>query len=498
MRAGMGAVTATGLLGAGGFAAAVGSPRGWRRLGEELTGRLVLPSDADYDLARQLASAQFDSIRPRAIAYCQTAEDVRTCVRFAQDHDIHATPRSGGHSFTGWSTTEGLVIDVSRLKQVRVEGDRVRLGAGGQADDVATALAPHGVSLPAGLCPTVSAGGFITGGGLGWQTRMFGPASDQVVSAEVVLADGRIVRCSDRENADLYWALRGGGGGNFGIVTEFEMAAGTVTRAATFSLSWPFDAAAEVISSWQRWIGAAPERLASGMGVLLRDAEPAAVPKVLVSGAFFGPRAELEELVGALVSEAGSQPLTRTVAEKTYHEALMALYGCAGKTVDQCDLVGHNPEATLPRENYVRHRSRMFNRPWPRSGVDDALAAFDADRRAGQYRWLGLLSLGGNANKPAENATAYVHRDAEFFSVYSLGLNAGHTGEEDRRAGELWVDGGFAAFDPHSNGRTYSNYPDTELPDWRTAYYGRNHPRLAAIKKKYDPHGFFRFPQAVA
>ncbi|WP_035307024.1 FAD-binding oxidoreductase [Actinokineospora inagensis] len=479
-------------------AAAQASPASWDRLRRRLGGSLVLPTDPGYPVAKRLAAAQFDSLNPAAVAYCGSPRDVGECLRFAAHEGVEFAVRSGGHSFLGWSSGPGLVVDVSRLDSVTVVSPHsVRVGAGATAVDVSVALNPYGLSTPSGLCPTVAQGGFISGGGLGWQTRLHGPASDQVTAARVVLADGRVVRASHRDDPDLLWAVRGGGGGNFGVVTEFELRPAPVTRVASFSLSWPWDLAPKVIAAWQAWIAAQPAELTSGMGVLLNDAAPDKAPITVASGAHFGTLAQAQAAVDEFVAAVGTAPLARRVEDIRYDQALMRLWGCADKTSAQCDLVQHNPEATLPRQQYIHHRSRMFTDVWPSSGIDAALTAFNADRRAGQYRWLGFLALGKNANAIPVDATAYPHRDTSFFSVYSVGLTVADPNAEEVALATAWVDAGFAAVDPHSNGHTYLNYPDPALPDWRNAYYGRNYPRLTRVKRAYDPHGLFRLPQGI-
>ncbi|MFI0980772.1 FAD-binding oxidoreductase [Streptomyces sp. NPDC021093] len=469
----------------------------WGQLRDALRGDLVLPGDAGYDKAKQLATAQFDHVRPQAVAYCETAEDVRACVNFAREGGIPCAVRSGGHSFTGWSTSEGLVINLTRLNTVRATAPTVRVGPGIQTVDAVAALSPLGLTVPAGFCPSVSPGGFVTGGGMGWQFRKYGPASDRLISAQVVLADGRIVTASEQQDADLLWALRGGGGGNFGVVTDFEMAPTKETHVVTFDLTWPWDQAQKAFTVWQDWATAAPVGLSSRAGVVLRDAAPGKVPTLIINGAHFGGQAELEAQIAALTSAIGSPPTTSEVKERAYDKAMMRLFGCETRTVEQCHISGSNPEAQLPRDQFVRHRSRMFSASVPGSGVADMLAAFDADRTAGQFRYLGFLSLGGNANKVAPGDTAYVHRDAEHFAVFNVALGTPQPEPEALARALSWVDSGFAAMDPHSNGRTYVNYPDPALADWQQSYYGGNLARLRSVKRAYDPNGFFRFPQGV-
>ncbi|GHE12654.1 FAD-binding oxidoreductase [Streptomyces alanosinicus] len=499
------AAAAVGIAGVGAVGAqaqarrrtAAGADGKWERLRNAVRGDVVLPDDAAYARARQLASAQFDHIAPQGVVYCETPGDVSAALAFAHHYGLDSAVRSGGHSFAGWSTSEGVVIDLSRLNRVRVTGSTVRVGPGAQAVDVLGALAPLGMSVPAGFCPTVCPGGFVTGGGMGWQFRKYGPTSDRLVSAQVVLADGSVVTASQRENPDLLWALRGGGGGNFGVVTDFELAPTHEPHVVTFDLTWPWQQAERVLTAWQEWARTAPAHLAPRAGVLLKDAAPGAEPVVLVSGVSFGERDELETLLADLYGSIGSRPATEVVADRAYDKAMMRLFGCENDSLDQCHVTGSNPEALLPRTTWIKHRSRMFARSIPEGGIAGMLATFERDRRAGQYRYLGVLSLGGNANDMAPGETAYVHRDAELFAVFSVGLGRPEPESEDLAAALAWSDGAFAAMDPYSNGRTYVNYPDPGLADWADAYYGTNLPRLRRVKRAYDPYGFFRFPHAL-
>ncbi|MEV5546667.1 FAD-binding oxidoreductase [Streptomyces sp. NPDC052309] len=468
---------------------------GWEQLRAGLRGDLVLPHEAGYDQARQLASAQWDHLRPQAVAYCESAQDVSTCIRFAQDHGLHTAIRSGGHSFTGWSTTEGLVINLTRLNGTRVCGTTVRVGPAAQMVDIVTALAPHGLAVPGGFCPTVCPGGFVTGGGHGWQHRKYGPASDRLVSAQVVLADGRVVTASAQENSDLLWALRGGGGGNFGVVTAFDLAPTRVPVATTFTVTWPWDKAPQMLAGYQQWAQAGAPELAPDAVLSLPDATPGNAPVALVTGAYLGPKETLETSLRELAALVGSAPATRQVDELPYDKAMMQRFGCADLTTQQCHTAGAG--AALPRTAYTKNRGRMFSRPLPASGIDDLLTAFDARRRSGQNRYVSLMALGKNANQVAPDATAYVHRDAVFTSVFGIDLTTATPTPEEESAAQDWVDGCFAATDPHSNGRSYVNYPDPKLTDWASAYYGQNLPRLTQVKRHYDPHGFFRFPHAL-
>ncbi|MCD9143604.1 FAD-binding oxidoreductase [Streptomyces albireticuli] len=496
-------IGAAGALMAGGAALpgrapafAAGAP--WARLRERLTGELVLPADPSYTVAKQLQLAQYDTVEPQAVAYCASASDVTACVRFAQEHRIAVAARSGGHSFAGYSTTPGLVVDVSRLNSVRPGRSTVRLGPGGQGVDVVHALDRYGVQVAGGTCPTVAAGGWLLGGGLGPHARRFGMGCDRLVSAQVVLADGTLTRCSEREEPDLFWALRGGGGGNFGVVTEYEVRPTRLPSMVVFTLTFAWAAAAEVALAWQQWIATGPLELAAELSVTLTTDGPAGTePEVRVSGTFAGAAAVCDRLLDQLVAAAGARPAVREATELPYRAGMMKIFGCADRSVPECHRTGYSPQARLPRDNYVTGRNLYFTRPWTAPAAKEALRAFEAALRPGQFRFLGLFAYGGRINDVDPKATAFVHRDALFEADYQVGLTTPLPEKEQREAARSWADGGYAAVLPWSNRRSYQNYMDPALRDWREAYYGQNYERLRAVKRAYDPYGFFRFAQGI-
>lgn len=470
----------------------------WEKLRRHIQGTLVLPEDQGYAQARQSYFSQFDAVGPRGVAYCASVEDVRSCLRFAQDHDLPAVPRGGGHSQAGYSTGPGLVIDMTRLRSVEVKADTVAVGAGAQQIDVLAALSPHGLAPVGGTCPTVGVAGYLLGGGYGLLTRGEGMACDHLVSAQVVLADGRVVTCSRESDPDLFWALRGGGGGNFGIVTRLESAPVRISRLVNFTLSWPWERAAAVLAGWQEWVAEGPAELGTVLGVALPDAAAGKTPVVTVTGAWTGSAQSLERVLDGLAARVGAPPAGRTVETLAYWDAMMRWYGCSDKSVEQCHRIGYTPEAMLRRGDFLRLRNRMFTRPMPRAGDETLLAAFDAHRRAGHGRSITGVALGGRANDPARTDTAYVHRDTQFALIFADTMADGRLGVEDREAAQTWVTAQFQAVDKYSNGETYQNMPDPLLTDWRKAYYGENHRRLTEVRQRYDPSRFFRFPQAIS
>lgn len=469
----------------------------WSRLADRLQGRLVLPSDADYQRAKQLYQVQFDATSPKAVAYCASTADVAACIRFAEAHDIPVAARSGGHSAAGYSTIRGLVIDVSGLNSVVLGDGSVRMGPGAQLVDIGDKLAPAGLGISGGYCPTVAAGGFFQGGGMGLFTRSVGIASDHVTSAQVVLANGRTVTASPDRHSDLYWALRGGGGGNFGIVTSYDVTPSPLTDVAAINLVWTFDQTLDMLDGWTRWLPDAPWTIGSGVNVTLTDAGPGTVPtaSVFLGSVDTGPGFDTE--IARLISLVGRPPVFQQKFTAPYKSVLMSLYQCSELTVQQCHRADTSPDGKLQRPAFGAWRSRLFERTMPRDGWARALETFDANRFAGQMRQLQISALGGRANTVARDATAYVHRDSLFSVSYLTSNSTATISDEAKAAAWQYVDDGFAVIDPHSNGETYQNFIDPRLPDWRRSYYAENYARLARVKEKYDPYQFFRFAQGV-
>jgi hypothetical protein len=192
----------------------------------------------------------------------------------------------------------------------------------------------------------------------------------------------------------------------------------------------------------------------------------------------------------------GVAPVSRTSEDVAYQQGMMRYFGCADKSAAQCHRVGYTPEAMLPRKGFNTARSRLAGQPLSSTAVNDALAAFAADPRAGQFRGFSVSGLGGQINRVARTATAYVHRSAVGFYTFQVSLPTATPTDEERAAAEAWTDTGFAVI-RNGNGEDYVNTIDPRLADWRSAYYAENYRRLVRVKRAYDPDMFFRFPQAI-
>ncbi|MDQ3822412.1 MAG: FAD-binding oxidoreductase, partial [Actinomycetota bacterium] len=235
--------------------AAPPSGRALRELDRALAGDVVTPSESRYTSARLLFNTRFDAIKPRAIAFCENAADVQKAVRWARKHDVRISARSGGHSYGGYSAGPGLVVDVSRIDGISVnpQARTATIGAGARLIDVYAELWKHGLAIPGGSCPSVGIAGLALGGGVGFSSRKLGLTSDNVRGLRIVTADGRARNASAREHGDLFWACRGGGGGNFGVATSFAFRAHPVGNVATYAIDWPWSDALEAVAAWQRF-----------------------------------------------------------------------------------------------------------------------------------------------------------------------------------------------------------------------------------------------------
>src|ERR671912_1629717 len=211
----------------------------WHKLRGPLAGEVVLPGSSAYESARKPAIPRFHDATPQAIVLCKVPDDVRETISFARRSGLGVMTRSGGHCFAGRSSTGGIVIDVAPMRSVSVSGGAATVGAGARLGEVYDALDGHGLTIPAGCGPDVGISGLALGGGLGILGRKHGLTSDHLVGAQVVLADGRVLECDELHDEELFWALRGAGGGNFGVVTSLDFGTLPAPAATSFRLIWP-------------------------------------------------------------------------------------------------------------------------------------------------------------------------------------------------------------------------------------------------------------------
>ncbi len=513
-----GAVVGSGALssymkGADGLAAAAGPARvrrsarlhsavttpDWAALRRDLSShKLLQPGNRTYPTAKLLFDPRFDGLEPAGIAYCRTPGDVSTCLAFTRTYGLHVRARSGGHSYAGWSSvTGGLIVDVTEMNSFSVGNGNVRVGAGTHLMDLYNHLAAHGLAVPGGSCPTVGSAGLTLGGGVGVLGRAYGLTCDNLESLQVVTADGLIRECNPGSNSDLFWACRGGGGGNFGVATAFTFRTHRLSHLVLFFLSWPWSRAARVIAGWQSWAPSAPDALWSNLH--LAASPGGATPSVSVGGTYLGSVAGAASQLDKLYAAVGSPPSSHFLAEEPYLNAMLVEAGCAGLTVSQCHLPGQAAGGTLTRQpEYAK--SDFFTRRLPASGTSALLAGVQKLQHvhgaAGGAGGVAFDAFGGAINRVAPSATAFVHRNALFMAQYTTTWRTGATssGVANQHA---WLRSFYASMRPYVSGQAYQNYVDPDLKNWSQAYYGANYPRLQQVKAKYDPHQLFNFPQAI-
>lgn len=425
-------------------------------LARGLAGRLLQPADADYAQAKRVFLSIYDHRRPTAIALCETPADVQRCVEFARTQGIPLAARSGGHSYAGYSTPDGgLVVDVSRLDTVEVRDDGTAVvGAGARMAGVYSGIGRAGRMLSAGTCPSVGIAGVTLGGGIGVLGRKCGLSSDQLVAATIVTADGVLHTVSETQEPELFWALRGAGGGNFGVVTSFTFRTTPAEPLTIWSLDYAEDRQPAILEAWQEWQAEVPEEMWSQVRIGSSE------NRAEVGGCFVGTSAT--PLIDDLARRIGPAP------QRMQHE------------LDFLDAMRHFAVGNYERAAFVSI-SRMLTGPLDPQAMADLVTS-------GPEMYCLVDSFGGAI---ARGRGAFPHRDA----IASIQVtNQVRTTVADARRELAPVRDGLGEWFG-VNG--FVNYIDPELADWRQAYFGANAPRLTEIADRHDPERLFAFPQGV-
>ncbi|MFD9119861.1 FAD-binding oxidoreductase [Streptomyces bottropensis] len=467
------------------------SAANWAALARDLDGPLVRPGDKAWSTARQLYNTRFDTLKPTAVAYVAHADDIRTTLAYARAHDIKVSIRNGGHSYAGWSSGNGrLVVDVSKLNKVRAFGTEAVVGAGSKLIDVYRALAAKGVTIPAGSCPTVGVSGLTLGGGHGVASRAYGLTCDSLTQATLITADGKQLTANATTNKDLFWALRGAGNGNFGVVTELRFKTHTAPQGVTAYLTWPWSRAAAVVKAWQEWGPTQADEIWSSCHL-----ENGGGPSVAVAAFSLGTYGDLENALDRLADRVGTPARSVSLRRRSYEDAMEGYAGCGSFSTDaKCHLPGstpgRSPQGALGRETYAA-RSDFFDRSISSAGIQTLLTQITGVK--GGAGSIALTALGGQVNRVSPTATAFVHRRSRMLAQYLASWKSGASGT----TAQSWLTTAHRSMTRHASGAAYQNYTDPTLTDWRKAYYGDAAPRLTTLKKKYDPNRFFTFPQAL-
>jgi hypothetical protein len=452
-------------------------------------GRVVTAGSNGYRKASEIYNLRYDGAHPLAVVQAKDGDDVKAAVKWAGRRDVRVLPRSGGHSYAGYSTGDGvLVIDLSNLHSIdfHKSSGTVEIEPGAQLIDVYLKLAKHGGTIPAGSCPSVGVGGHVLGGGMGLAGRAFGLASDNVREVAVVTANGERVVANAHKHPDLFWASRGGGGGNFGVTTKLRLKVHHATHASHFNVSWPFSSASAALDAWQSVVPKATRNLTS----IFHLSAGGSSPTVNANGQYFGPESKLHSLLGPLLSVPGASLSTGTLG---YAQLMLYWAGCASISHAACHTVGTHHGGTFPRERFLA-KSDYVSKKLGSDGRHTLVKAIE-NRQAhlgGGSGAILLDSYGGAINERGAHETAFVHRDELFCIQYLAYFPTSGAGVAEKWAHKAWK-----SMRPHVSKQAYQNYIDPNLKSWQDAYYGSNYHRLRNVKKTYDPDFRFRFAQAI-
>jgi FAD/FMN-containing dehydrogenase len=446
-------------------------------LGNSLQGRLVGKGDADYDTLRKVYNGMIDK-RPAAIAQCADVQDVITCVDFARENNIPLAVRGGGHNAGGLGLADNaLVIDLSGLKSIDIDvsARTASIGGGCLLKEIDAATHEVGMTIPAGIFGTTGIGGLALGGGLGYMTRQYGLTIDNLLSADVVLADGRLVKASANENADLFWALRGGGG-NYGVVVNFTFKLCPAHTIYGGPMLWDISDTKEMLGWFHQFISNAPDEI---NGFFATMTVPAVAP--------FPEHLQMKKMCGIVWCYTGDPEKADQIFSTVRNFKSPAL-----------DFVGPMPvpvlqtlfDALLPpglqwywKADYAKdlteaaidvHVAHGLNSPTPMS-------------------MMHMYPINGFASRVAKNATAWNYRDANY-AIVIAGIDADPANKDKivNWATDYWND-----LRPYSEGGGYINFMMDEGEERVKATYGENYKRLGEIKAKYDPNNLFRVNQNI-
>jgi FAD/FMN-containing dehydrogenase len=446
-----------------------------QELGTALHGRVVEAGDAEYDEARALYNAMIDR-RPAAIAYCVDEHDVAAAVRFANERGLRIAVRSGGHNGGGLgSVDDGLVIDLSAIDDVVVEETArlVRVGGGALLSKLVEVTHQHGLTVPVGVIGTTGVGGLTLGGGVGHLTRAFGLTIDNMVAATVVLADGSIVQCDSEREPDLFWALRGGGG-NFGVVTQFTFRCHPLTNVLAGPVLYDLDDLDEVMRWYGGFIDSAPDELGGWFAFL-------SVPP----GPPFPEELHLRKVCGVIWTQPGDEETPALREARSFGKPV--LDGIAPMPFPVWNTAF---DALMPAGEQWYWRGDFVGE------LSDPLIAAHETWTPQAPTWkstMHMYPLNGAAARVGNDETAWGYRDARWSQVVA-GVDPDAANAE---AISAWARGYSDATRPHALQGGYSNFQMDE-PDRVRGMYGANYDRLARIKAKYDPDNVFRVNQNIS
>lgn len=441
-----------------------------------LSGDVIAPDDPGYDEARALHNAMIDK-RPAVIARCGSPADVACALEFARTSNLVVAVRGGGHNGPGFGTVEaGLVIDLSPLNRIEVDPDRrtAKVAGGATWAQVDAATHPHGLATPSGIISSTGVGGLTLGGGHGYLSRKHGLTIDNLLEAEVVLADGREVTASESQHPDLFWALRGGGG-NFGVVTSFTFRLHPVQSVSCGVTAWPVSATADILGWYRNFLPAQDEDMYGFFATMTVPPTPA-----------FPEAFHMHKACAVMWCYTGDPAHAAEVFEPV-RQMQPAYYG-----------IGEAPYPALQSSFdalYPKGLQWYWRGDFIRTISDDAVAAHArfSEELPTMHSTMHLYPVDGAVNRVGQTDTAWAYRDVTFSQVIA-GVDPDPAKAETlkRWSGDYWN-----AIHPHAAGGAYVNFMMEEGQERVRATYGPNYRRLTEIKAEYDPRNVFHINQNI-
>lgn len=466
----------------------------WQQLKANFSGQLLFPADAGFSRFYKAANSRYDSIVPAVIARCVNTTDVQLVLAFAKKYQLPITGRSGGHNYAGYSSTKGILLDLALMADIQLEpeDDTAWIGAGAKLGDIYDQLSKKGRSIPGGSCVGVGIAGLTQGGGFGIADRLYGLTCDALLEAEVVTVDGDVLRCNEQQNADLFWGLRGGGGGQFGIVTRMKFQTFATTDILSCHAYFALKDALPVLNLWQHWSRQLPEALWS-QAALWWSGEPGHEPQLQIRVTSLGQIKLLQQQWVNWLRRLPVQPVEQDVVLHNYREYMLT--DCAGLEMPECKLPHQSEQAKLKRVA-MAGSSDFFNQTISKAGLEALLGQVQQRQQQGLSGGILLTLMGGAISSVPADHTAFAHRDALFSAQYLVSRPVG-ADEKLMRGAALWVNHMRTVMQPYSTGGAYLNYTDALIKNWSEAYYGKHYEKLQQLKGRYDPDQLLRFAQGI-
>ncbi|WP_245837338.1 FAD-dependent oxidoreductase [Virgibacillus phasianinus] len=450
----------------------------------ELTGRIIRRGDPGYPEARKNFNLYYSKF-PEAIVFCEEEKDVLNALKYVRESKVPFRVRSGRHSYQNFSLLDnGIVIDISELNAIKVDTskDIAVIKAGCELGNVYQTLWQHGRTLPSGIHSsagsTIPAGtqssvgiaGLTLGGGIGYLSRVFGLTCDNLLNVRIAVPKGKddvkVLEANSRKNSELFWACCGGGGGNFGIVTEFTFRIHPIKNVSIFQAEWDFDQLETAFDSWQHWAPFADRRLTSSIELKAKSENT-----IQALGQFLGSKDELKKLIRPLVKN--TSPRKVQVTTIPFNQAVNFF---------------NNPAGNIP--SYFKRSGAYIYKPLPNEGIKIMKRFLENAPNENAAIWQ--QSLAGAVQDKAPSETAYYHRNALIAQEY----NTRWTKDEVASRNVQWVYSLRKHLTPYTRGN-YVNWPDILIRDWPRTYYGDNFDQLRKVKTKVDPMNVFRFKQSI-